>query len=438
MVVKVGAIDPYWEQKRLQNFGNAIANAINYANEAKEKKKAKVRAEFQEALKLGQADPEAGVLAMNDLENRYKEKLLDKSVPERSAYRSLMAKKAEKGDLMKNAWDKFSASALSREQELTAIGEEVDAIPKITGLDPAAEDPQQYMNAMMQYAQGNPNAMQKPNPEYVQKMEMLQKISQPDFLAQAAMGDLSTVERVHLQQWANSEEIDMKQLFGMLDKSKLSQKVRGVAAAESGEITGLTAQAALSEAEQIVSPADEALWNYNQTMAQLRSDLRTGEIGERTRGQMEVEELRQKGTRDRLNLQSDLGIGTGSKGKKGTAGEAGEGGMTFGETLRKRKDFTAGKYKVSTDTSQQLEARAAEFIAATGGRVSMEEATNTILDIYSESFDGTSDLEDDLREAAALKKVLNWGQPEKEEEPLPPGASVAAPTIRPPQGSGGR
>lgn len=428
-MVVVGDIDPYYRQKQLQNMGNAIANAINFASEAKDKKRAKVRAEFQEALELGKADPEAGLIAMNELENRYKEKLLDNSVPERTAYRGLMAKKVEEGEPMENAWKTFSTSMVERQAEIAELQREVDSIPKVTALDPSTVSQEEYMQRMMRFAQGDAMAMQQANPEYAEKMQILETISNPDLLAQAAYGGLGNIEKIHFQRWLNEEELDMGQLFGMVDKTKLSAKVRGAYAAQTGQLTGQAASAALSEAEEQLSPADKAIQTYNMGRDQIRSTLRMGEIGERGEEARKTERLRQRGTQERLETQSRLGIGVSGKGKGKGGDEEYVTGPSFDEILRGRKDLSAGKYKVDTDVANQLEARAAEFAAASG--VSDEDAANTILDIYTEMFDTTKDMEDDLRSGMALDKTLNFGQKKKEEE-LPPGVSVGAPTIRPP------
>lgn len=409
-MVVVGSLDPYWRHKQLQNMGNAVANAIDYANDAKEKKRAKVRAEFQEAIELGEIDPEAGMMAINDLDNRYKDKLLDNAVPERNAYRALMAKKVEKGEPMVAAWKKFSTAMNNRQEQIMELAEDLKTIPQTVAADPMQMSPEDYQMQLQRYASGDPGAFQQPNPEYAEKAKLLEQMSNPDLIGQAAYGELNAQERIPFQQYAHENNIDMATMYGLVDRSKLSQDVKGVMAVQGGQIKGDAATAALAGAEIIRSPADEAksqldflMETYRQTG---RSDLQT----QRSEDQSSLQSQR---TADQRSLQEQRAADslTLKKTAPGKAADSGDGkeatdeSRSWDSVLADRKEVSKGKYPMSTDTQVQLKGLLQEAMKRFPDKGEGAHS-DLIVDIYEESYNSASGRDANAREQAALSAVL--------------------------------
>jgi hypothetical protein len=436
-MVVVGDLDPYWKSKQLQNLSNSIANAISYANEAKEKKRSRIRSEFQQALELGQADPEAGLIAMNELESRYKDKLLEKAIPERSAYRGLMAKQIEEGEPMRDAWKSFERSVLEKEKDLQEMQSELDQTPQVTGLDPSTTSPQAYMEAMMQFAQGNPMAMQQTNPEYERKAKILQKMSDPDYMMQAAYGEIrDPTMRINLQRYFTEEELGMNKVLGLVDRSKLPGKVRAGRALDLDALSPMEREAAMAEIGQTVTPADQMKHNWQldrvafsgeqaRETGRQRDEAREALERQRQKGRLEMEEERR---RTKQTVTGDAALKAKGKGAdEDPESIPDDWDSMFGD----RKEFSKGKWPASTDTQSELRAMSAELSTLSGGKISEGQAGAKLLDMFIEDYNASdfTDEDKDLRVEDAMKRIR---QMFKGEQP------IEQPEITAPRGSGGR
>ena len=403
-MVIVGDMDPYYRVKQLDKMGNAIANAISYATEAKDKKKAALRKEFEDALELGQADPEAGRGALEALRKRTKPKLLKNALPELEPYEAMLTKRGNVEGRTERAFQKWSGAAQRRMGTLERLRAETAQMPTEIPIDPFTHGPGAYYEGMLT---GN---MTVPNPELSQRQQTLAQYDQDQYgLARAAMADLTPEEQIHFQKWVHEQGLSLESLMGEIDIKSLSPSVKSLMWSQQneGEMDPEVENLIRSEAGLELTPLQQDQRRYDE-------GLKTLEFGR----QMEKQDDAQAGRgalqsqQDKVTMERQLQSQSAAKeaaAAKSTAEAAAMDEMTFDQVLDADKRMSKAKHPTSTDSRaalKKLTKEAMDQYEAKGTPQTEGQVSQLMLQVYRDIFDETEGATLQEREIAAISKML--------------------------------
>jgi len=414
MTVYVGETDPLYKIRQLQNLGDSVASAIGFAKEAKEKKQLKIRREFEDAMELAQADPEAGLLAIDAMKQRTKPKLLNKSVPDLAPYEAMLQKRSTTEGREEAAYQAWSESVMKRMQRVQRAQDMMQTVPEAIPLDIATDGPGAIMEGML-----TGNTM-KPNPEFGRRQALLKKATEPYALARAALADLSDVDQVQFQVWAAGQGLTMEQIVGEVQMSSLTPTAKTLIYSGQEGADPTVAQAARIGADLELSPVQINQREWETGMDELERGYKEEDYEREQAGRVAMEDKRQAGRVSLAERQSELRQKESDQDARLKAEAAGpaeaKGERTADQVLADRDDLTIQKYPIDTDTKKELKQMAKETAAGMG--LSEGDAMESIVNVYQRLVDETPGKTKAERAAKAIKKMwaIHRGEQVEEDE----------------------